>query len=354
MIQRIRFCQGSGGARLAYAVSGEGVPLVRTPQWFTHLEHEPRNPIWWPWLQALSHDRTLIRTDERGSGLSDWKVEDISFDSVVADVEAVVNAAGLAQFSLLGHGSGGAIAVAYAAHHPERVTHLVLLNAYARGWLKRGHGPEVEEELAARVKLMELGLHRDDPTYRLMFASQYLPGAAPDELRAMSELLRHWATAQNGKRLMRCHYEADVAEAARRVRCPALVLHSRGDLRVPFEEGCTLASLIPAARFVPLDSQNHLLLRKEPAFAQFFAELRAFLPGTERRARRGRLAELTPRELEILERVARALDNAEIAFELKLSEKTVRNNITRIFDKLGVRTRAQAIVLAREDGLGER
>ena len=166
----------------------------------------------------------------------------------------------------------------------------------------------------------------------------------------MSELQRTSASPECAGRILRGMYSIDVSEAASRVQCPTLVLHSRGDRRVPFEEGRLLASLVPGAQFVPLESDNHILLAQEPAFRQFFDELDAFVP--PRAGQGAAFRELTAREAEVLERIAQGLDNAQIAAHLGISEKTVRNNITRIFDKLGVENRSQAIVLARNGGFG--
>ena len=120
------------------------------------------------------------------------------------------------------------------------------------------------------------------------------------------------------------------------------------------EEGRRLASLIPGARFVELDSPNHMLLPEEPAWGRFIEEARASLgtpPAQDGIA--AKLDSLTERERQVLEGIARGLDNAEIATALALSEKTVRNHVTRVFDKIGVAHRYQAIVLARDAGLAE-
>jgi len=350
MKQQIRFCKSFDGTRIAYATSGEGPVLVRAPHWLTHLEYEAESPLWRPWIEQLSSGRTLLRMDSRGCGLSDRDVSGLTFEHYVNDLEAVIDAAGVARFALFGHSQGGAIAVEYAARYPQRVTHLVLLGAYARGSGKRGLPPAFLAELEAQLKLVEVGWGRDDPAYRAMFSTQFVPGATLDQLNSLSELQRKSASAQDAVRLIRSFFAIEVSEPAARVRCPTLVFHARDDRRVPFESGRQLAALIPGARFVPLETANHILLAHEPAFGQFFAELRAFLPGD--RAPAEAIAGLTGREGEILERIARGLDNGEIAAQLGMSEKTVRNHITRIFDKLGVETRAQAIVRARDAGLG--
>ena len=352
MQQQIRFCKSFDGTRIAYAVSGEGPPLVKAQHWLTHLEYEWQSPIWRPWISALSKRHRLVRMDARGCGLSDRGPETISFDAFVRDLEAVVDALGLERFALFGHSQGGAIGIEYAVRHAERVSHLILLGAYALGWFKRGLPPERVEELEAQLKLVETGWGREeDASYRRMFASQFMPGATLEQLHSLSELQRVSATPRDAVRLLRTMWELDVSRSLPQVRSPTLVVHARGDLRCPFEQGRAIASTIPQARFVPLESQNHILLEHEPAFRQFFDELNAFVPGA---GERERFPALTPREAQILEHIAQGLDNAQIAARLELSEKTVRNHITSIFDKISVESRAQAIVKAREHGLGQR
>lgn len=351
MQQEIRFCRGFDGARLAYAVTGDGIPLVKAPHWLTHLEYEFQSPLWRPWIKGLSRRYRLLRMDERACGLSDWDVADISFDAWVRDLESVVDAAALERFALFGHSQGAAIAIAYAVRHPERVSHLVLLGGYARGAMKRGPPPAQAEELDAQLKLIAAGWGREDPAYRNMFSSQFVPGGSLEHLRSMSEMQRQSASAENARRIIQAFFDIDVSGTAPRIGCPTLVFHARGDRRVPFEEGRLLASLIPGARFVPLETDNHILLPGEPALTDFLEVLGGFLLPAETQ-QRAAFAELTPREADVLERIAQGLDNAQIAAHLKLSEKTVRNHITSIFDKLAVENRAQAIVRAREHGMG--
>lgn len=351
MNQQIRFCKSFDGARIAYAISGQGPTLVRAPHWLTHLEYEWQSPVWRPWIEAISKNYTLVRMDERACGLSDWEVGDVSLDAWVRDLEAVVNAAGLERFTLFGHSQGAAIAIDYAVRHPDRVTQLVLLGGYARGWMKRGLPPERIAEFEAQLKLVGAGWGRDEPTYRQMFAMSFMPGATMAQINSMSELQRKSASPENAVRIIRAFFNVDVQELAPRVGCPTLVLHGRGDRRSPIEEGRILTSLIPGAKLVPLETENHILLAHEPAYRQFFDELEAFISRAP-----NRLAEfsgLTAREAEILERIAQGLDNAQIAAHLGMAEKTVRNHITHIFDKIGVENRSQAIVLAREGRLGQ-
>jgi pimeloyl-ACP methyl ester carboxylesterase/DNA-binding CsgD family transcriptional regulator len=352
--QQIRFCRSFDGTRLAYTLTGVGPVIVRSPHWLTHLEYEWDSPLWRPWIDEMSRTYTYLCMDERACGLSDWDVKDISFEAWVRDFEAVIDASGIERFALFGASQGSSIAVEYAVRHPERVTHLVLLGAYARGWLKRGLPPERVAELHALLKLVEVGWGREDPAYRQMYSVQFIPGGNLEELASFSELQRRSCSPENAVRIIRSTFDIDVTASAPRVRCPTLLLHARGDRRAPFEEGRILASLIPGSRLIPLETDNHILLKREPAFRHFFDELHAFIPPRAGAGDGQGFPELTEREGQILEHIARGRDNAQIAAHLGLSEKTVRNHITHIFDKIGVENRSQAIVLARERGLGLR
>jgi pimeloyl-ACP methyl ester carboxylesterase/DNA-binding CsgD family transcriptional regulator len=349
MQQQIRFCTGSDGTRLAYAISGSGPPLLRAPHWITHLEHDAA--VWGHLLEALSRRFTLVRFDQRGCGLSDRNVAEITFEAWVRDLEAVADAASLERFAVLGVSQGAAIAVAYAARHPERVSHLILYGGYAQGWVNRELTPREREKFDMLGKLIEHGWTGKDPSLRQVFTMQFIPGAGVEQVRAFNELMRLSAPTETALRIYRAFGAIDVRAEAPRVTCPTLVLHSTGDLRVPFEAGRTLAGLIPGARFVPLDSENHLLVEDEPALRRLLEAIDEFVPGEKGGA--AAFAGLTQRERAVLEHVAQGLDNAQIAARLELSEKTVRNYLVAVLDKLQVETRAQAIVLAREAGLGK-
>ena len=355
MQQQIRFCKTADGVRLAYASVGAGAPLVKAANWLSHVEYDWRTPVWRPLLERLARRRRLIRYDERGCGLSDWDVDEMSLEAWVRDLEAVVDAAGLERFSLLGISQGGPIAIVYAVRHPERVSRLILWGAYARGYLKRDPTPAQIEEWRVLLDLMRIGWGRETAAFRHVFTSMFIPDGSPEQLRWFDDLQRESTTPENAARILAGFGNLDVRDLAPLVKVPTLVLHGRGDMRVPFEEGRILATLIPGARFVPLESRNHLLLEGEPAFDQFFSEVDAFLDADGDGAAAGPTSpfpELTDRETEILRLVARGFANGRIAERLRITDKTVRNHVTNIFWKLGANTRAEVIVRARDAGIG--
>ncbi|WP_280155549.1 alpha/beta fold hydrolase [Piscinibacter sp. XHJ-5] len=348
--QQIRFCQSHDGVRLAYATAGRGTPIVKAANWLNHLEFDWNSPVWRHLLDELSREHLLIRYDERGCGLSDWNVP-FSFEAWVRDLETVVDSAGVERFALLGISQGAPIAIAYAVRHPERVSHLVLHGGYARGRYRRGVDERAIEEADLTIRLAEVGWGQENAAFRQFFATEFLPQGTAEQHRWFNDLARITTSPANAAQFLRVFYDIDVTSLLPQVGCPTLVLHPTRDLCVPFDEGRLLASSIPGARFVPLESGNHLLLDSEPAWQRWCAEVRAFLPA--RMPTDPAFASLTVRERELIELIARGRDNAQIAAHLDLSEKTVRNHITSIFAKLQVESRAQAIVLAVKAGFGE-
>lgn len=346
--QTLRFCTSFDGVRLAYATLGRGPPLLKAPNWLSHLEYEWKSPIWRHWVQGLSRRNTFVRYDARGCGLSDRNPADVSFECSVRDLEAVADAAKLERFSLLGISGGGPIAIEYANRHPERVSQLILYGTYARGKLRRGGGQAALDEAMLVTKLVELGWGNRNRAFRQVFATQFLPDGTSELYDAFDELQRESSTGSDALRMMHVTADIDVTARAAAIRCPTLILHATEDVRIPFEEGRILASLIPESRFVPLESNNHILLEGEPAWRRFLDEVDEFLAPHGR----GTFGTLTARERELLEYLARGLDNHQIAAHVGLSEKTVRNHVSAILGKVGVESRAQAIVAAREAGFG--
>lgn len=354
--QHIRFCTSRDGTRIAYAVCGQGPPLLWIGHWVRHVQFDWDSPVWRPWLQFLTQRHTVVRYDWRGCGLSDRDGVTFSFDRHLEDCEAVMAAAGLRRFGVLATSGGGTMAVAYAARHASRVSRLVLYGAQTRGLLVRGMTAQQREMAETRLKVIELGWPDQNPAYGQFFTRLHMPDAPAEHLRAYNELLRATTTPGNTKNLLRSYWNADVRADAPRVACPTLVLHATQDAIMPFEEGRAVASLIPKARFVPLESRNHILLDSDAAWPAFTREVQAFLAedtdagreDAERADAALPLDELTARERQVFEIMAEGLDNTSIARRLGISEKTVRNHVSNIFDKLGVASRAQAIVRAHD------
>jgi pimeloyl-ACP methyl ester carboxylesterase/DNA-binding CsgD family transcriptional regulator len=353
--QRIRYARTRDGVRLAWAEAGGGPVLVKAANWMTHLEYDWESPVWRHWLRFFGSNFHFIRHDERGCGMTDWTVEDLSFERWVEDLETVVAAAGLKEpFALLGISQGAAVCIAYAVRHPERVSHLVLYGGYARGIYHRDDADH-ERFYRAMIELVRLGWGSDNPAFRQVFTSRFVPGASDEQIGWFNELCRKTASAEMAARLLETRAEIDVSHLLEKVGTPTLILHSREDDVVPIVEGRTLAAGIPNAEFVQLDSKNHVLLDGEPAWERFCAEVLAFTGGRSAAAAAGEdpaFSALTSREREILALIAEGFGNAEIAERLSISEKTVRNHVTNLFDKLGVWSRAQAIIFARDRGFG--
>lgn len=352
--QQIRFCTSRDGTRIAYAASGNGPPLVWAAGWVHHLKLDWDHAVWHPWISLLTRRHTLVRYDMRGCGLSDREHLEFSFEKFVEDLEAVTAAAGLKQFVLFGVAAGSAIGVTYAARHPERVSHLVLYASFIRNKLAGNPAPQQVEEAQARLKVMELGWPPNEtPAYGRFYPSLHLTDASPEQFQSFADLMRRTTSLTNALALLQIFFRIDLQDIVQKVRCPTLVLHSRGDSIVWFEQGRSVAGLIRGARFVPLESRNHVLLDTEPAWQQLVEALDDFLPApTGPAGSQFPLGELTPREREVLELVAQGLDNHTIGAQLKISERTARNHVSIILSKLGISTRAQAIVRAREAGFG--
>jgi len=274
--QDIRFCTTSDGVRLAYATIGSGPPLVKASNWLTHLDFEWGSPIWRHWWSALSLHHRVLRYDERGNGMSQRDVDDVSFDTWVTDLETVVDAAGLDRFPLLGISRGGPIAIAYAVKHPERVTHLVLYGAFAAGLNHVGKPRELEARRAL-VSLMRLGWGLKNPAFCKVFTCRFIPEATPEHEHWFDELQRVSTSPENAARLMERDDDIDVRPLLPRVTTPTLVIHCDRDRVVAAEKGREIAAAIPNSRYVSLPSANHLMLEEEPAWTMFLEELGLFL-----------------------------------------------------------------------------
>jgi pimeloyl-ACP methyl ester carboxylesterase/DNA-binding CsgD family transcriptional regulator len=346
--QTVRYVTASDGVRLACSESGAGMPLVKAATWLTHLEYDLDSPVWRHWMAFLTGHFRFVRYDERGCGMSDWDVRDLSLDRRVLDLETVVEAARLTDpFVLLGISHGAAVCIAYAVRHPERVARIVLYGGFARGPLRRG---DRDAELVYEaIAVLASSWGSDNPAFRQVFTSRFIPGGTDEQLRWFNELCRKTTSPELAGSLLRARADTDVTALLREVRAPTLVLHARKDAIAPLSEGRFLASEIPGAQFVELDSQNHVLLEHEPAWQRFQEAVLAFLQSGQP-ASDSAFGALSARERQVLALMADGLSNTDIAERLNISEKTVRNHATNLFDKLGVWSRAQAIVFARDHG----
>ena len=351
--QTIRFATTTDGVRLAWAQRGKGPPLIRAANWLTHIEYDLESPVWRHWIEFLTTHFTLLWHDERGCGMSDWKVQDVSPPRWLEDLETVVAAARPRQpFALLGISQGAATAVAYAVRHPEQVSHLILYGGYAAGWRHRDD-PAALRVFESIVELTRHGWGQDNPVFRQLFTGRFVPGGSPEQLQWFNDLCRRTTEPAIAAALLEARANVDVRDLLSAVRTPTLVLHATGDQVVPLASGRLLAQRIPGAEFVPLASDNHVLLAGEPAWQVFCEAVLEFTGrgGLLAGAREAAVFRtLTQREREILAGICAGIGNVAIGKRLFIAEKTVRNHVTSLFAKLGVRSRTEAIVRARDGG----
>lgn len=275
-LHKVQFCRTSDDVRIAYACVGDGPPLVWTTHWLSHLAFNWESPIWRHWTEEFAKDHAFIHYDHRGHGLSDWNATTFSVDAFVRDLEAVVDALGLDRFALIGSSRGSPTAIAYAVHHPERVSHLVLHGALAEGWRSWGDSAEIERR-EATVTLTRRGWPQDNPAFRQIITTLLLPDATLEEVGWLNDLLRISVSAENAARLQHASGDFSVLDLLPGLAAPTLVLHGRADAAVPFEQSRLIASRVPRARLITLESRNHILLPRDPAWAAFVSEVRTFL-----------------------------------------------------------------------------
>ena len=350
MEQEIRFCTARDGVRLAYATHGRGPAIVKVAHWFTHLELDWNSTLWRHWWAELGRSHRVVRYDLRGCGLSDRQPPNLTLEAFVDDLESVVDAARLGRFALLGISGGGATAIRYSLRHPDRVSHLVLCGAYARGRRHRDATPKQRAESEMLQSIIHGGWDAATPVYRRVFSSLLAPDATEQQKTGLDELMHVSTSVETATRLRAIWSEDDLTELLARVTTPTLVAHSHDDQLSPFEEARLLAAHIPQARLLPLESRNHALLEGEPAWPKFLTELREFLGDPTDAPIRPR-EPLSPREHEVLELVATGLANDQIAAQLGLSARTVERHLSNSYLKLNVSGRsaraAAAAYLAR-------
>ena len=347
--QDLRFCRSADGVRIAYAQHGSGPPLVIATCWLSHLQYDWQSPVWRHFLAALGEIATVVRYDERGHGLSDWDVDDFSLEARIADLEAVVDDAGLDRFALMAMSQGGPPSIAYAVRHPERISRLIFYGSYAAAF--RDPTPQDLELDATFEQLIKVGWARPDSAFRRVFTSLMIPGASEDQMRWLDELQRVSTSAKNALDARRQRKRANVVDLLAQLDASTLILHSRHDQMNDFEESRFLASMIAGSRLVVLDSLNHIVLGDEPAWPVFLDEVASFLAADRRPATAAGIdaaSLLSPRELDVLRLAAEGQDNAGIAQSLTLSVRTVERHLHNTYTKLGIQGKsARAAAVAR-------
>ncbi len=274
--QDIQFCTARDGVRIAYARVGSGTPLVKAGNWLNHLEYDWGSPVWSHLLHWMASRWELIRYDARGNGLSDWQVDDLSFDAFVHDLETVIDAAGVEKCVLFGASQGCAFSIAYAVKHPERVSKLILYGGFARGRRMRGNA-EDDALIDAMLTLMRAGWGQENPAFRQVFTSLFVPGGTPEQMKWFNELQRVTTSPDNAVRIRTVSDTLDIQSLLPQVKVPTLVLHCREDAIQPIEEGRLIAASIPGAHFVSIEGQNHLILKTDPGWKRFCDEVEAFV-----------------------------------------------------------------------------
>lgn len=347
MKQRIRFAVADDQTQLAWAEIGRGPTLVKTATWLTHLQYDLESPIWAHWTRFIGENFHYVRYDERGCGMSDWHAPELLHMRWVSDLETVVDAAHIdGPFALLGISQGAATAISYAVRHPQRVSHLILYGGYAVG-ASLSEDPERRAFYKAVVDVVGLGWGSNNPSFRQLFTSRFVPQATHEQVDWFNELCRRTTSATNARALLVARGNVDVRDQLAQVRVPTLVLHCSHDQVAPISQGRLLASRIPGATFVQLDSPNHVLLEKEPAWREFQDAVLEFTGRSRAQASQAAgTAALTERERITMGLLCEGHSNAQIAWKLGIAEKTVRNHVTNLYRKLGVRSRAEAIVRA--------
>lgn len=355
MDQEIRFCRGSGDARIAYAVHGSGPPLVVVSCWLSHLQHDWQSPIWRHFLDDLGGISTLVRYDERGFGMSDWSVEDFSLDARVGDLEGVIAALGLERVALLGMSGGSDVAMAYAARHPERVTRLVLYGT--------GSGEPYEMDADQRAventfrSMIRVGWAKEDPLFRRVFTRIFIPDANEEQMQWFDALQRMSTSPENAVTSRIARQAVDIADDIPRITAPTLVFQAVGDRATPFANAPRVAAQIPTSRLVPLDSRNHILLADEPAWDVLLREVSTFMEADRTEPEHPTVAveSLSEREVEVLRSAADGMTNQQIAETLGLSVRTVERHLSNAYEKLGVAgksARAAAVAYLLRQHLG--
>lgn len=272
----VRYCRTPDGINVAYGETGQGAPLVKAASFMTHIQNDSEGILFRDWIRSFTKYCRYIRYDERGNGLSDWSIDDFSFDKMVADLEAVVDELVLERFVLLGCSQGAPVSIAYANRHPERVAGLIIYGGYAAGW-RRSSDIRHREKREALLHLARICWGDDNPTGRQAYAALFIPDGTPDQHAEFMKLQRETVTPDNAFRLMDTFADIDVRNLLPSIKVPTLVMHAKDDAVVPLHAGKEIASGIKGASFVVLDGRNHIIQASDPGWARFTSEIRDFV-----------------------------------------------------------------------------
>jgi pimeloyl-ACP methyl ester carboxylesterase/DNA-binding CsgD family transcriptional regulator len=339
-MKSVRFAKSDDGTSLAWTRSGTGLALVKAANWITHLEYDDESPIWSHWVDFLEQNFDYVRFDERGCGLSDTDLRNVGPEKWIEDIAAVVEASKITKpFYLLGISQGAATAIAYAARYPENVAGLILIGGYARGEARRGN-PGERELIEGMAQVFRHGWSQDNPVFKDVYTASFVPGGNEKQRRWFHDLLDKSITPDVGADLLLARAEVDVTDILDQVTVPTLIVHLRNDKVCPLSESEFLARHISGAEFLILDGDRHIIQLSDPGWVPMCNAINSFC-GIDSAPT---VANLTARENDVLRLICVAKSNKEIANELEVTEKTVRNHATNLFAKIGVNNRQEAIV----------
>ena len=274
--QEIRYCCSKDSTIIAYAKVGNGPPILKAPNFMSSLEHDWRSPIWTHMYRFLAEKNTLVRFDQRGNGSSDLDPLDITFDSFVDDVDAVVNDAKINKFPILGVSQGCAVSIAYAIKNPNKVSHLILFGGFARGKGQR-NDPSYEAKSKMEQTMILSGWEDENPAFRQFFATSMIPEGNKEQMDSFNKIMKITTSAKNAARISMVNDQINVTEMLSKLEIPTIIFHCTEDARVPISEGKFLAANIKNSKFVTIKSKNHILLENEEGWDVFKKEVSDFL-----------------------------------------------------------------------------
>ena len=278
--QNIKFTRSSHGARIAFSKSGNGPPLVRVAHWLSRLELDWQSPVWRPLIETLDGKNTLYRYDQRGTGLSSRDLEGADIDAFADDLKAVADANNLDRFPVFAASQAVPVAIRFAQRYPERVSGLVLYGGYVKGRALREAAPgDIDEETV--LGLIRAGWGKADSPFVNAFSTLFMPDATPAQLASFVKMQTETISPENAARLRQIIDRFDVSEILASIRTPTLVMHAISDAMQPVQQGRILASEIEGARYVTLESRNHVPLPQEETWTTMMHEVRLFLDNLE-------------------------------------------------------------------------